>query len=52
MEQMILSALAIVALCGSVHILRTGIAEQHGAPLSWAERTTDHRKAPNRRVWP
>jgi hypothetical protein len=52
MEQMILSALVIVALCWSVHILRTGIAEPYGAPLPWAERTTDHRKVPNRRVWP
>jgi hypothetical protein len=52
MEPLIMSALAIAALCESVHILRTGIAEQHGAPLPWAERTTDHRKSPNRRVWP
>ncbi len=52
MEQLILSVLVIAALCESVHILRTGIVEQHGAPLPWAERTTDHRKAPHRRVRP
>jgi hypothetical protein len=52
MEQMILSTLAIVALCWSVHILRTGIAEPQGAPSLWAGRTTDHRKISNRRVWP
>jgi|CXWL01.1.fsa_nt_gi hypothetical protein len=52
MEQMIMSTLAIAALCWSIHLLRTGIAEPQGAPSPWAERTTGHRKASNRRFWP
>ena len=33
------------------HAPRIGIAEPYGAPSLWAERTADHRKVPNRRVW-
>jgi hypothetical protein len=32
------------------HRRRIVIAEPHGAPSPWAERTIDHRKVSNRRV--
>jgi hypothetical protein len=52
MEQMILNAVATVALCWSVYQLRTGIAQPRRAPLLWTKRAVAHSKGPHRRIWP